>query len=546
MKTLIFKQLSSLEKVFLDEDYEKQEEVYGTIALGGERVSYQLLYMSTYDKQTVKVSALADERLQIVLRDVNNVPCEMAANRQNTDEFYLRKAPGLYPDLLTPNSGSIDVNNELCKSLFVTCIIPEDMPAAVYPVELILNNGKEEIKKVFNIDVLPENLTQQEITCTEWFHADCIASYYKYDIFSEPHWRMIEKFIEKASYIGVNMILTPVFTPPLDTEVGGERPTVQLVSVRRRNNVYSFDFEKLKRWIDICRKHGINKFEISHLFTQWGTGKTPKIIAETENGIEKIFGWHMEATSCEYKEFLERFLPELIKFLKNEDVYENTFFHVSDEPDYKRDREIYEKEHALVSAFVEKDKIMDAMSHYEFCRDGLAKTPVVVNYTVDDFLKNGIDVNWTYYCCMPANGGYCNRFISMPSGRNRILGFQMFKYGINGFLHWGYNFYYSQLSKREINPFMTTETGGAFPAGDAFLVYPGEDGPLESLRSVVFYEANQDNRACKILESYIGKNAVEEILDRQTALTMSNYPRTNSGVLRIRDEINKKLKEALG
>ena len=36
------------------------------------------------------------------------------------------------------------------------------------------------------------------------------------------------------------MLLTPVFTPPLDTTVNGERLTVQLVDVRRDAGVYSF------------------------------------------------------------------------------------------------------------------------------------------------------------------------------------------------------------------------------------------------------------------------------------------------------------------
>ena len=45
---------------------------------------------------------------------------------------------------------------------------------------------------------------------------------------------------------------------------------------------------------------------------------------------------------------------------------------------------------------------------------------------------------------IPSDGGYTNRFIAMPSGRNRVGGFLLYKYGINGFLHWGFNFYYSQ------------------------------------------------------------------------------------------------------
>ena len=42
------------------------------------------------------------------------------------------------------------------------------------------------------------------------------------------------------------MLLTPVFTPPLDTAVGGERRTVQLVDVKAEGNQYTFGFANLK------------------------------------------------------------------------------------------------------------------------------------------------------------------------------------------------------------------------------------------------------------------------------------------------------------
>ncbi len=55
----------------------------------------------------------------------------------------------------------------------------------------------------------------------------------------------------------------------------------------------------------------------------------------------------------------------------------------------------------------------------------------------------------------------------------------MYLYGIEGFLHWGYNYYSSQYSIRKIDPYRVTDADDAFPSGDAFLVYPGEDGKAE-------------------------------------------------------------------
>ena len=104
--------------------------------------------------------------------------------------------------------------------------------------------------------------------------------------------------------------------------------------------------------------------------------------------------------------------------------------------------------------------------------------------------------------------------IAMPSYRNRALGLQLFRYQISGFLHWGYNFYNSQYSIEHINPYEVTDAAGAFPSGDPFLVYPGENGqPEESLRMMVHDEAMTDLRALKLLESLTSREHVMELIE---------------------------------
>ena len=58
-----------------------------------------------------------------------------------------------------------------------------------------------------------------------------------------------------------------------------------------------------------------------------------------------------------------------------------------------------------------------------------------------------------------------------------------------------------------------TDAGYAFPSGDTFLVYPGQDGPLDSIRYEVLCEAIQDLRALHKLEEKIGRNSVIDLID---------------------------------
>ena len=134
----------------------------------------------------------------------------------------------------------------------------------------------------------------------------------------------------------------------------------------------------------------------------------------------------------------------------------------------------------------------------------------------------------------------------MPSLRNRILGFQLFAYDAEGFLQWGHNFWYSQYSRAEIDPFKVSDAGGAFPAGDAFVVYPGKDGaPMNSLRFEVFYEGLCDMRALQLLEALTSRHYALEVLNRglDAPVSLTEYPHSAECFLNKRNEINMEIKQ---
>ena len=342
------------------------------------------------------------------------------------------------------------------------------------------------------------------------------------------------------------MLLTPVFTPPLDTAVGGERPTVQLVKVIKENNEYSFDFTNFRRYVKLCLDCGIEAFEISHFFTQWGAKHAPKILA-TVNGKEKrIFGWETKASGKPYKTFLEAFASAFKKEVEELGIKDRCWLHVSDEPNETQIKE-YKKAANIIRELFADFNMLDALSDIKYYKNGLIKTPVCGEDVADIFRAEVKDF-WTYYCCTQIYDFLPNRMFAQPSSRNRILGVLLYKYDAKGFLQWGHNFWYSQYSKRPINPFKVTDAGGSFPSGDSFMVYPGKDGnPLNSLRHLVFFDAFQDLRALKLLESLTSReyvlNLIEQGLD--VPLSFRTYPHEQQWLLELRERINKKIAEKI-
>ena len=208
---------------------------------------------------------------------------------------------------------------------------------------------------------MPVTLPEQKLTFTQWFHGDCIAARYGVEIYAKEHWALLEKYMRMAAEHGMNMILTPVFTPALDTEIGKERPCTQLVEITKNDAGYHFDFARLARWVETAKDCGISKFEISHFFTQWGAKCAPNIYV-TENGERKLkFGWHTAATDPEYAALLHALLPQLLTFFEEVGVEKNDLmFHISDEPseEHKAD---YLKAKAVVEPYLPGCILRDAL-----------------------------------------------------------------------------------------------------------------------------------------------------------------------------------------
>ena len=529
-------QVSSLQRVFLDGRCDLTEHNCDSV-LKGERYSYQIVYKSS-EKFFAEIVIDSPLSQFITVRSVGNVPSELPVYESDC-EFCERNEPGLFPDVLFPiENNRVLIKRQNYYALWITVDLPKDTDAGDYEIKIKLKKDGETISEnIFGLHVINAVLPEQKLIYTQWFHSDSIANYYKIPVFCEEFWTLVESFIKAAVHTGVNMLLTPVFTPPLDTEIGGERLTVQLVDVKLENGKYLFGFDRFIRWVRLAQKCGIKYFEISHLFSQWGAKYTPKIVAEVNGSQKRIFGWETSADSIEYAEFLSAFIPQLIKVIRSLGIEKSTFFHISDEPNEDQ-IESYSMAKSTVAPLLEDFPIIDALSDYSFYESGIINNPIPCTNDIESFIEKGFPHPWTYYCC-GQGGKLSNRFFGMPLSTTRIIGFQFFKYGIEGFLQWGFNFYNSQYSLRSIDPFAVTDADSAFPSGDSFTVYPGKNGAIESVRSEVFYQALQDMRALTLLCDRIGKKRTIAAVEADFGIiTFFDYPRGTEKMLNLRKSVN--------
>ena len=548
--------ISSLSRVFVDSSIDDFTPLEKMSALKGERVSFQLVHSRVMEPGesiyayrelfTPKFSgALAK---YVTVREVQNVGVELPIIVGDSDEYYERTTPGLYPDVLRPlhYDGQTIAKTAFPTALWIDLTIPKDaseVGESELKIEMVDGRGNVQRTETLTVDLIDATIPDQDLILTQWFHCDSLAQYYDVEVWSEKHWEIIENFARVAHKNGINLLLTPTFTPPLDTKIGGERLTTQLVEVTVTDGKYSFNFDLLDRWVDMCDRIGIKYFEIAHLFTQWGAKHAPKIMATVNGEYKKIFGWETDAVSEEYVGFLREFISALLDHMKKNGNDKRCFFHISDEPQIEH-IESYTAAKKSVSDLLDGYVIMDALSDYDFFEKGIVDMPIPCNDHIKPFLENNVPNLWTYYCC-GQRVNVSNRLISMPSWRNRSIGMQMYKYDIVGFLQWGYNFYNNQFSVNEIEPFTDLSGEHWVPAGDTFSVYPGPHGKCyESLRIVVFHDALQDIRAMKLCESYYSKDEIvreiENILGETLAFDVC--AKSEDTMLKIREKINAMIK----
>lgn len=556
--------LSSLNRVFPEIDPSESEKTVFS-CMRNEPLSFQVAFKLT-EGTSLPFNLKIETDLPISLYSEGAVPALQTSEPKLNDQF----RAGLFFDMLLPKTVNpkIDVGaNPWIKMYFdgdkTQLYAMKDSWNAIWLTinenEKTVLPGEHKIKlqlisrawdKVdgeceLTVNVIDAKLPKQKLIYTNWFHCDSICDTYGVEVFSERFWEIFRNFLKTAAKNGMNMVLTPCFTPALDTSIGGERMTVQLVSVEVVNGEYKFDFTLLKRFIEEAKKCGIKYFEHSHFFTQWGARHAPKVMATVDGKYKRIFGWGTKASGKKYADFLRAYIPELLNFLKSQNIDKKFLFHVSDEP-FPTMKEDYIKATNIVKDMLEGYMRGDALSHYEFYEEGIVQTPIVATDFIHEF-KGKCKNYWAYYTGAQCTGGQSNRKLNCSPWRNRMLGLSLYAYDVKGFLQWGYNYYYDMLTRGIVDP--KTNACGYCGANSAtgYMVYPAINGEcIQSIRQKVFYDGLNDIRALRLLESKIGRKATLDFMkEHYGEVDFKTDAVSEEKFISFREALNDKIKNNL-
>ena len=109
--------------------------------------------------------------------------------------------------------------------------------------------------------------------------------------------------------------------------------------------------------------------------------------------------------------------------------------------------------------------------------------------------QNGEEMWW--YVCMGPSLPSPNLFVDNPGIDHRILGWQTYKYGVQGLLYWAVDVWAEQNKKTpaeyDKTNFSDFDSRGGTYGGDGYLLYPGVNNtPVDSIRLAVLRDGIED------------------------------------------------------
>jgi hypothetical protein len=461
------------------------------IAARNERISFQVCARNLgVERVDLNLTMSGCDDLRILARRVGYVSMAHHNTATPHDELDgIGHIPGYVPDPLYPDQ-SVTLGPLETHAFWITVVVPADAQPGALELQLRLEHeGAPVARLTASIDIRSLVVQpRQGFPVTHWFYADALCDWYKVEPFEERFWPLAQSYMTDLIEHGNDCMYTPIFTPPTD---GVKRPTQLLKVSSPAPGSYWFNFSEVERWTRLATRSGARYFEWTHLFTQWGAGNAIRVYRNNATPDSLLWPPETPATSDKYRDFLSQFLPEFKQFLTSEGLMDKSFFHLSDEPG-ERHLEQYRASRALLAELAPWMKVADALSDVSFGRLGLTDIPIPVTSTARDYAAAGIPA-WVYFCCGP-RGRYLNRLMDTPPAKIRTAGWLFYRLQARGFLHWGYNYWYKSQTQQLIDPF-TEQAGAAWPGwayGDPFVVYPGQHGPIDSLRWELFAESLQD------------------------------------------------------
>lgn len=483
--------VSDLVRIFEDGYHcPKPQDSLEIFGIRNEYISAQCVIKANQDLQnvTVSLSPLKHISLSTSLSAtalkwnfVGSIPIEENTPKYRKNDL-IRAAPAQFPDFLAEDS-QVSVKKGSYKAVYFTIKIPRNAEAGDYRGGVTIKTDKADISLPLHLRIYPLTLPdERHLMVTEWYTTGYFKKFHDIDASdSQRFYDMLRIYAENMAEHRQNVF----------------RVSLDLITCKKAaNGSLKFDFSKFDKWAETFWETGRMDLLETGFVARFGEGGW-----SSKEILLRDFRVQMESISKRItipgKEFLPKFLPAFENHLRQKSWLEKTVFHIADEPsnhNVNSWREASEFVHKYAPALRRMDAIetthcFDRLEIWVPKLDHLATW-----YNVFKRAQNQGHELWFYTVGIFQKGSYPNKTVDVPLIESRILHWLNYRFGLKGYLHWGFNHW--------------TDDPFAAPGkhrGDGWHVYPSKNGLINSLRWEQMRNGIQDYEYLWMLEDKIRK-----------------------------------------
>ena len=463
MKISIFSENSWLYK---ESEVGRQQEAYLHTARNSD-VGFQVLGEALQEpaevtlKMTWEGQMLVEpqyyEMIDIGVDENTDVQWMTTTDYTRCQDFVTKQAPFRVYDALKPVSDTFICRERL--ALFVALPIGREVKCGDYRGILSLTiQGEEHLLAIHCTVYVPiiSDLETTKLGMLNFFSYPNIAMQHGVNCYGESYWNLFRAYSRSQLDMRCTHIMLPPPMPVYDT----------------LKQVIDFDFTPAIRAGTIALEEGA-QYIVGAPVAVWSEG--------AQKGYFLAWDRTVPTESLEAYWMLKLYFEKWAMILKEKHWENRVMQSLADEPQVHNSAR-YRALSCICRRFLPQVPVIEAVETFELGGAVDIWVPKQDFYeksrkTFEVMQEKGETI-WFYTCAFPA-GKIMNRSMDLPLLVSRYILWLGFKYGLKGFLHWGFNYYEGPNLWDQA---CCDHKGAKLPAGDAHIVYPGKDEVWQSMR----------------------------------------------------------------
>lgn len=417
-------------------------------------------------------------------------------------------------------------------TVYASVKVPKGITAGKYTGKVTLIVEDNEVASndvevdVANVD-LPD-VQDWSFYLSVWMNAGAIARNAGVEIWSDEHFEALRPYVKDLAGHGQKSVFLPICDKFLEDATRDPHPS--LVKWMKRGGDYEFDFTMFDRYVDLYAEYGVD--ESIHCYgilsAKGYTGESTIEYLDMDSGERHVIVMHIDDE--EYIQAWGAFFKEFQRHLTKRGWMYKTHigafnlgpamaqkamaFLSSYAPDFRISQGSTPGHDSIdtaedLSLRIDCDnRGVTEIAQVERSSKGLMEY-LTQNDTCEAIQEYSEKTQTTFYVC--AVPSHPNTFVVSPLVESRMLPFLALQGGVDGFVRWSY-------CDWSDDPF-NSPGWGEWPTGDTFLVYPGESGPVSSLRWEQLREGIQDFELAMIAS--LNVETPDDMVDYEQAITLA-------------------------